>query len=166
MDVERLRSAFLATVADEAEQRVETCRRECRERLAEAHARAGALVAEARRAGEADAIPEVGQILASARREAHGGILAAQREVYDEFRREALAAAFALRGTPAYAALLQRLAQAARARLGDDAAIDVDPPGAGGVLARSGDRRVDLSLAILVDDCVGGLGDRLGRLWA
>ena len=166
MNVEALRDSFLAAVTDDAERGVVQCRQECDARIEEAQVEADEFVARARSAGESDSESEVGQILVSARRQAHARVLAAQRDVYDEFRREALEAAFALRNTQGYDALLRHLAESVRRELGEDAHLEVDPPEAGGVIGWAGSRRVDYSLARLVDGCIEALGERVGRLWA
>jgi vacuolar-type H+-ATPase subunit E/Vma4 len=163
--VEALRTSFLAAVSEDAERAVSDCRDECRARTLEAKRQADEVVGRARRAGESDSEGDVGQILVSSRRRAHARVLAAQREIYEQFRREALAAAFALQGTPQYGALLERLASSARDRLGDQAELQIDPPEHGGVIGRSGPRRVDYSLAALVDDCIAELGEEVETLW-
>lgn len=166
MNVEPLRTSFLAAATADAERRLADCREESVQRIAAARREADELVEQARRAGEADARAQVPQTLVTARRRAHAHVLGAQREVYEEFRRAASAAVLALRGTPGYTTLLERLASAARAQLGDDAVIDVDPPGAGGVVGSKGTRRVDYSLPALADRLVDGLGDEVSQLWA
>src|ERR1035437_5695471 len=71
----------------------------------------------------------------------------------------------ALRGGRGYPELLQRLAAAARRDLGEDAEVEIDPPGLGGVRARAGSRRVDYTLASLADRRVEDLGPLLARRW-
>ena len=145
--------------------------------LAEADARAAATVAEAERQGSAlverarsdahaGAAIVAAKELARARRRARTLVLAARRELYDELVRQARAAAHALHDDPVYAELLDRWAAAARAQLGDDAVLELDPPGAGGVRATSGARSVDYTLDTLVERCLDRLGGELERLWA
>jgi vacuolar-type H+-ATPase subunit E/Vma4 len=165
VNVEKLRSSFLAAVSEDAERQIGECRQECEARIEEAQRQADEVVARARNAGESDSEGEVGQILVSARRQAHAQVLAAQREMYEEFRREALDAAFGLRGTPDYDVLLERLGHGARDQLGDDVELEIDPPDRGGVIGRSGARRVNYSLAALVDNCIFELGARVEGLW-
>ena len=166
MNVAALRASFLAATAAEAERALAEARRRHEVRLAEARGQADELVEQARHAGEADGELEAAQMRVRARRRARALELAARREVYDEFRGAALEAALALRGTPAYARLLGRLAAAARRQLGAEAILELDPTGPGGVAARAGARRVDYTLPALVDRCIAGLGDELTGLWS
>lgn len=165
MNIERLRASFLARAAEDAERTVTVAQEERRARLDEAQRRAAQIVASARAAGEADARAEAARTTATARRRARSVTLAARRDLYEELRRQALAAAAQLQTKPSYPELLQRLERAARADLGADAVVEVDPGAGGGVVARDGSRIVDYSLPALVDRCVGALGERVEELW-
>lgn len=164
MSVERLRATILAAAkrdaaatTDEAEARVaeilDGARSEGRALLEQAQA-------EARRAG----LLESARARAHARRRAGELVLAARQEVFERFRRDAHAAALALRSDEGYPALLDRLAADAAEALGEDAEVERDPPD-GGVTAHSGRRSVDLTLPALADRCIAGLGARLEELW-
>jgi vacuolar-type H+-ATPase subunit E/Vma4 len=166
MNVEPLRTSFLAAATADTERRLADCREECAQRIGAARREADELIEQARRAGEADARAQVPQTLVTARRRAHAEVLAAQQQVYEEFRRAAHAALLALRGTPGYPTLLERLASAARAQLGEDAVIDVDPPDVGGVIGTKGSCRVDYSLPALADRLIDDVGDDASQLWA
>jgi vacuolar-type H+-ATPase subunit E/Vma4 len=165
VNVEPLRASLLASVAAETARSRADARQEGELRLGEAARRAEELVARARSLGESDAGPEVARRRLRARRRARALTLAARREVYEELRREAVAAALSLRGTEPYPALLERLAAAAREQLGGEATLELDPPEQGGVIASSGERRVDYTLPALVDRCLAGSGMELRRLW-
>lgn len=164
MNVDALRSALLRSVTEETAAEDELARARRGERLAEAHRRANALVAEARRDGEDEVAVDVAQRLVRARREARSAVLAAQREVYDEFVRRTLDAVIALRHGEEHARLVERLSAVAREQLGSDAEIEVDEA-VGGVVGRRDGRRVDYTLPALVDRAIGDLGARLQELW-
>ena len=165
MSLERLRSIVLAEAAEQAAETVRTAEQRRREDLGEARRRAAEIVAEARAAGEADARAEAARRTAAARRRGRSLVLQARRELYDDLLRQALAAAGELRNDPGYPALLERLEHAAHADLGADAVIELDPGGAGGLVARSGTRIVDYSLPVLVERCVRALETRVEELW-
>lgn len=164
MNVDAVRSALLRSVAEETAAEDELARARREERLAEAHRRANALVAEARRDGEDEAAVDVAQRLVRARREARSAVLVAQREVYDELVRRTLDAAVALRHGEEHERLVERLSAVVREQLGPDAQIEVDET-VGGVVGRHGGRRVDYTLPALVDRVIGELGTRLQELW-
>jgi len=166
VNVEPLRQAVLALARADAERIAAEAETRAGSMLAEAGAHADELVARARVQAEAAADAEAASERSRARSEARTLVLGARRAVYDELRREAHAGALALRGDPDYPALLDRLAAAAREALGEEAEVVLDPPGLGGVAARAGGRRVDLTLPTLVDRCLNDLGSELAELWA
>lgn len=158
---ESLLEATRAALAEEA-------RREdagTADRLAAAHAQAETAVARARAEGMRTAEREGARLRAVARREAREATLRAQQALVDELRTGALEAALRLRGRPDYPALLARLAEAARGRLGPHSVLELDPEGAGGVRARAGSRSVDYTLPALVDRALDELGERVEELW-
>jgi vacuolar-type H+-ATPase subunit E/Vma4 len=122
------------------------------------------LVRAAREEGDAAAALEGAHDGARARRTARALVLAAQREVYDELRNSARARAQELRASPDYKALLERYASAARAQLGADATVALDP--AGGLRATAGTRSVDYTLDAVVDRAVDAIGERTAALWS
>jgi vacuolar-type H+-ATPase subunit E/Vma4 len=131
------------------------------------HARAAAdeLVERARAEAATAAELEAGRARAQAEQRARRLVLAARKGVYDDFRRDALSAAMALRDSSDYPLLLERLARVARSQLGEGAELEVDPPHLGGVRARAGRRHVDYTLPVLVARCVEAHGEELERLW-
>jgi len=164
--VDSLRATFLDEArADAARARAEGDR-QIAAMHAEAEERGGALVEQARAEGIAAAEIVGRQDQAAARRRARAIVLAAKRELYEELCRQARAAARSLRDDPAYPALLEQLTATVRAQLGEDAVLEVDPPGAGGVRGSSGARHVDYTLDALTERCLGRIGGGLERLWS
>ena len=165
MNVTPLRSALL----DLAEEEAEHVLGDAAARAAEARRRAAegaeARIAQARTEAEEAAEQEADRLRARARRQGRSLVLAARRDVYDRLRSEAHTAALALRGSPPYERMVARLAESARARLGEEAIVEIDPSGEGGVRARGGHRRLDYSLPVLVERSLESLGPRLEALW-
>jgi hypothetical protein len=103
--------------------------------------------------------------MADAHRQALALVLGARREVYEEVRRRALAVLRDRAGTGEAEALASRLAETARARLGDDAAVHPPADGGIGIVAERRGRRVDLSTKVLVDLHMSLLGEVLRAVW-
>ena len=165
MNVERLHASFLARATEDAERTIAEAEDARRALLVDARRRAAEVVAAARAAGEADARLEAARTIGMARRRARAALLAARLALYEELRRQCLEAAAQLRTTPRYRSFLERLERAAYADLGEQAVVELDVLGVGGVVARAGSRVVDYSLPALVDRCVGLLGERVAELW-
>ena len=165
MNLEPLRQALIASVAGEIAERERRDGEATAEQLAAAHARSDRLIAQGRLEGERAAVREVARIRATAVRTARESNLRAQRNLVDELRSHALEEALSMRGDPSYGQLLDRLTDLAHSQLGADAELERDPPGAGGLRARTGMRSVDYTLPTLVDRTLDGLGDRLEDLW-
>lgn len=166
MSVDPAAGALLADARATAERMLAQAQQQAQERVGEAERTAAAMIARAREQGEADGRLEAAHEQAREGILARGDVLRAQREAYDELRRRCRAQVLALREEAGYAALLERLAASARAQLGPGAELEIDPPDAGGVRARAGSRRLDLTLVALADDCVRELGPALRGLWA
>ena len=165
MNLDRLRASFLEQIRADAERAAAAAEEAHAARLAEAKEEARRLIAEACAAGARDAAEEGARIEAAARRQARGRVFDARRELYRELRAAALQQARSLRGDERYTVLLDRLSATARAQLGADAELEVDPAESGGVIARKGLRLVDYSLPALVERCVTELGPRVQELW-
>lgn len=163
MNLEPVRMALLTQARAEADAQVSAARREADERRSSARAEADALLRRARDEREEAAAAARSRSLLRARREARAIVLRARQDAYDELRAAALAAAADLRVRPDYPRLRDRLAAAARERLGPEA--EVTEPAGGGVLARAGDRLVDCSLPVLVQRRLAELGPDLEELW-
>jgi vacuolar-type H+-ATPase subunit E/Vma4 len=133
--------------------------------LRRAREEATAIVERARAEGRVEGRIAAGREEAQLQLTVRMSVLAAQRASFEAFRERARRAALELRREPGYGDLLERLAAAARRDLGPDAEVEVDPPDAGGVRARAGTRRVDLTLAAIADRCIDDLGPAARRLW-
>ncbi len=166
MRLEPLHDALLAQAQAEADRLLAEARERAAALIAEAERRGAALVERARAEGAAAAAMAGAHDHARARRRARTAVLVARRELYDELCRQATAAARRLRDDPGYRALLERLSAAAREQLGEDAVLEVDPVGAGGVRGAKRGRHVDYTLDALVERCLGRLGGRVEELWA
>ena len=166
MNLDPLRRALHAETEAEAARRRSEVTAECDRILAEAEAAAHALSHEARLEGERAAAREAARRRAAATRRAREARLAARRSLVDELRRRTHEAVLELREQQDYPVLLQRLSDAARSQLGDDAELEVDPPGRGGVIGRRGDASVDYTLPAMADRTIDGMGVAVERLWA
>jgi len=165
MNLAPLRSALLSAAEAEANAAAVAAAKEAAAELSLAEAQIAGLLDGARTEAESAVGRETSRILGRARSDAGRAVLGAQRDLYDELCARAKTAALELRHDPGYAGLLVRLQAIARARLGDDATLDVDPPDAGGVRGFSGSRHVDLSLPALAERALASLGPELERLW-
>jgi vacuolar-type H+-ATPase subunit E/Vma4 len=155
MSLEPLREALLAEAEDDVERlRAEAAARSAAQ-IAQAEQEAAERIRQARREGLAAADVEALAEVARARRTARELVLAARRDTYEDLRRHAHAAVSALRITPEYEALVERLAQHARRRLGPDTHVDLD----------AGNRRLDYALPSLTDRCLAALAGSVERLW-
>lgn len=166
MNLDPLRQALRTETEAEADRQRAEITAECARIVAEAGAAAEALAREARRDGERAAAREAARRRAAAARRARETVLAARRGLVDELRIRARRAVLELREEPQYPALLERLSSAARAQLGRDTELEVDPPGRGGVIGRSRNASVDYTLPAMADRAVDGIGRGLERLWS
>jgi vacuolar-type H+-ATPase subunit E/Vma4 len=166
MNLDPLRRALRAETEAETERRRSEVAAECDRIVADAESAARALVHEARLDGERTAAREAARRRAGAGRRAREVRLAAQRDLVEELRRRARQTVLQLRERPGYPELLERLSDAARSQLGEDAELVVDPPGRGGVIGRLGDVSVDYTLPAIADREIDDLGLELERLWA
>jgi vacuolar-type H+-ATPase subunit E/Vma4 len=165
IDLEAYRTARLGDAAAAADRLLAEADAAVAAELEHARRTAETILAEARADGTADAQRELELARARGRRRARAIVLAARQEAYQGLRERGHAAAQALRTGPRYTALLDRLEQLARGQLGPDARVERDPPDLGGVIAEADGRRVDYSLAALVDRSVQGLGGEVEELW-
>ncbi len=165
LNLEALRSSVLAQVGRETDRAEAAARAERPEQLAAARRAVEEMHVEARAAGASDAARDAERLRRAAELDARTRVLASRRATYEALRERALAAVLETRSTPAYAELLARLAAAARADLGADAAIETDPGTDGGVLARQGARLVDYTLPALTDRCLQSLGAPVEAPW-
>jgi vacuolar-type H+-ATPase subunit E/Vma4 len=164
LGLEPVRGALLADARAVADGVVRQAEERASDQVERARLETAARIARARAEGEAAAGLETISALAEARRAARSLVLEAQRAVYDDVRRQAEAAVQELRGTPRYGELLDRLTERAREVLGPEAQVERDPP-EGGVVARAGNRRLVLTLPVLVERCLAEHAHEIDRLW-
>jgi len=165
LTLEPLRAALLAQARAEAKQARAAAATARHKRLADAREIARALIEQGALEGARRAEEEALRRRASARRGARELRLHAQRTLVEELGQEARREALALRTAPRYGELLERLSRLARAQLGAQAELTLDPPGRGGLLARAGSASVDYTLAALVDRVLDEIDGRVEELW-
>ena len=149
MNVDSLRHVLIQRARTDADAIIAAAESEARRRREAATLRVATVIDQARRDGESAARREAALDLRAARRQARAAVLAAQHDAEQRLRHDVAVAAIGLRDDPAYATLLTALTRIARERLGGHASIVLDPPGRGGIIAREGTRRLDLTLASL-----------------
>ena len=165
MNLEPLRTTLRAQAEADAGRRRTAADEECGRRIAEAEAGAHSLVEQGRLKGDEEAAREALRRRAGASRRARELQLEVQRSLLEELRLRARNAALGRRADPLYPKLLDQLARAAHVQLGPDAALEIDPPGVGGVVGRAEGRSVDYSLPALVERAIEDLDGRLEALW-
>lgn len=165
MELAAFRAARLAMVSGEADRLLADTDASVASLLADARREAEAILAQARADGIAEAERQMATAQALGQRSARRIVLAARSEAYQSLCEQARVAALGLRGTSDYPRLLDRLERLARERLGEDAVIERDPPDGGGVIAEARGRRVDYSLASLVERALREPGEEVERLW-
>ncbi len=157
---------YLATAAHRgAEQIASETSARVDDTLAQAQRQADAILAAARESGADLARQGASAALADARREARHTVLAVQRLVYEQARAQARERLCAIANSPEAVALNARLGDIARERLGSNAVVTT-VAGEIGVVARDGDRRVDLGTDALLERAVAALGEEIGALWS
>lgn len=166
MTLSAARDALLDDARRHAQEIVSEGEQEAHRSLEAARVEADEVIARGRALGEADGRLQATRAQAAERFTARMQVLGAQRGSYDALRERARTAVLALREDPAYPEMLEHLAAAARDALGPDAEVTIDPPDAGGVLARTGSRVADYTLVALAERCVADLGPRARTLWA
>jgi vacuolar-type H+-ATPase subunit E/Vma4 len=131
---------------------------DARESLDRAHQEAAAMLAQARAKGAADGAAVLAAERAGAARQARAILLAAQQAAHDDLRTAAREAVRALREDPDYPVMLEALRARAQVDLGPGAVVTTLD--GGGIVAESGPRRIEYSLAALADDLVDEVVDR------
>lgn len=164
LGLDPVRDALLADAKSAADRVLHEAAERASVQIVQAEQETESLVARARAEGEAAAELETISTLAQARRRARACVLEAQRGVYEDVRREARAAVQELRTTPQYDELLDHLTTRAREVLGADAQVERNPP-EGGVVARTGNRRLVYTLPALVERCLAEHEHEIDRLW-
>ena len=151
MSLDPYRDALLQEARAGADAALAEATQEAAARTQEARERAERIVREATAEGEAAAERETAREHIRARRRARRIVLEAKRDVLGRLRRASLDATMATRSEPAYEAMLARLEALARDQLGPQARLTIDPPDLGGIVAEVDGRRVDYTIAALVD---------------
>ncbi|MHA7653199.1 hypothetical protein ACX9NE_26505 [Mycobacterium sp. ML4] len=156
-----LRRRLLECARGDAEREIAEAEQEAQCVLAEARNHAAQLADTARAAGRAGAETVSAQRRAALQRELRGAVLAARLDIHQLWCRHGTEAVLRLRDDPAYPHWAAALRSAAQATLGADALLREHPTG--GVVAESGQRRIDLSLAGIaarvLDDTAADVGD-------
>ena len=165
MSLKPLRQAYVSRAKAAADETLIGARQQAASVIAAAHDEAERILDAVRKEGQDLADAQSSHERASAARRARTVLLSAQREAYQQFQRQALRRALALREKPEYSALLDHLQALARTQLGDRAEIDVDPQTVGGVRAANGRRLVDYTLPTLVERSISRLGEEVESLW-
>ena len=144
---------------------LEKAAEEARLVVGEAQSEAARVVREAREEGEAAGALLVFAARAAARRDAREIVLAAREDAYGHLRRAVLEELERRNGTDEMDRLNASLEHSARELLGSAATVRRDGAGLG-LVAESGNRRVEVSAERLVDTCLTELGEALERLWS
>jgi vacuolar-type H+-ATPase subunit E/Vma4 len=130
--------------------------------LEQARQQAALAVAEAEADGRAQASSVAAAQLGLCRRSAREQLLGADLTSYEQIAGQIRSAVLALRSSPGYPQLRARLAQAASAGAGPDAAI-TEPP-EGGAVATAPGVVIDCSLGRLADRAIVALGPAMAAL--
>jgi vacuolar-type H+-ATPase subunit E/Vma4 len=157
--LDSVRTRHLADARARAEGIVRDAHRQADEILAQSAGETAELASQAEHAGETSADLDTSRGWATARRRARGIRLAAQREAYEELRTSAAAAVHSDRRS---GALLQRVADEARSRLGPAAKVMIDSDS---VRASRDKVHVRWSLADAVERSLSRLGPEIEALW-
>ncbi len=160
--LEAVQRHHLAAAHARADAILRDARAQAQQIAAKSEADARELVEQAEKEGEEAAELDTSREWTSARRRARSVILAAQSEAYQDLR---TAVAAAVRSDSRYPSLLGWLADAAHRKLGPGAEVAVDAGGKRGVMATRKDRLVDWSLEKIVDESVSRLGPSVEELW-
>ncbi len=158
-----LREALRTAAETRADQLRQAAAQQAQATVAAATDEAARIISAAVSQGEASARSDAALRSARIRRRAQETILAQQSALRGELQKQVRDAATAVRRDPGYPALLAVLTEHCRALLGPEATVTEDP--AGGVVARAGSRRLDLSLPTLAARTLDGMSPEVSRLW-
>ena len=162
--LEPVRLALLADAQAAATEIVGQASAEAAAVVARANGEADAAVDQARQRAEETGAAHAAMTVTRARREAHTTVLQAREALRRELDRRVGIAVEAMRDDPRYSALLDRLETLARTQLG--AAVDIEHPPEGGIVAIDGPRRVDYRLVALAERELEELADEVAALWS
>jgi vacuolar-type H+-ATPase subunit E/Vma4 len=163
--LEPVRRALLDDAGAEADRLVEEATAEAEAQVRAAETRAERAVEQARERARATAAARARRAVGAARREAHAVQLQAESRIWADVVERLHRAVDTMPSDPRYPALLDRLEQVARRRLGEEATIERDPEG-GGILADQDGRRLDYRLRALADRALEALAEEVAELWS
>jgi len=161
--LEPVREEIVRQARADADAAVARAEAEAAEKLEQARTEAAAILDEARAGGEAEANRALRVHIAQARLTARTVELEARRQVYETWRNAVRDRIHGLRRSAEYPALMSRLADHARALLGEAAVIEEDPRG--GLRAHAGNRRLDLTLDAVADRAIARAEGQAAELW-
>ena len=162
--LEPLRSALIADARKEADAILEDARLRAQQIAQRTDAECKAIELRAREEGVRAGTVEAARRRAEIVREQRRRVLRARCEAHDRIRGEAIEAVLELRRETGYRAFEERLEAIARRTLGEDALVERDPEGTGGVRATHGSRSIDLSLPRLADVCFAAMNDEIAEV--
>jgi len=137
-----------------------------RTETARAHAQAERMLVQAKAEGTSAAAWITSLQLTAARREARETVLGARRSAYEMLRHDAIAALVSRGTTEEGRRLVDRLSALVGERLGDDAPVRKAGADPLVVEVQSGNRRVTIGAASLVDHVLLSMTDKIEGLWA
>lgn len=159
-----VRRALADATRREVDELGEAAGREAEALAALAREDAEELLEAARADGTAAGRAAAALVAARARREAHRVVLAERERLRAELVDRVVRAAAELPAAPDYPALVARLEEVCRERLGPRA--EVAPAPGGGVVAVQGTRRLDLSLPLLAEQAALAVLEEAGDAWS
>lgn len=157
-----VRDALLRAAREDARRTLDASQAQTRRAISDAEHRAEVVRGEARASGAAAADVALATERAQVRRQGRAIVLRARREAYEKLCTQVEMAGEAIVDRPSYQAMREALIAAAHRELGPDADV-VDVRG-GGIVARSGRREMDLSLATLAHRAADAVANRLDEL--
>ncbi|ATL69298.1 V-type ATP synthase subunit E family protein [Nocardia terpenica] len=162
--LDSVRAEILRRATEDADRMLEAARAQAAAARARAESEASEVISHAEAAGKARAAAVSAVERRRTTRERRSRLLARQRDAYDRWRAAATAAVLALRAHPDYATIRNGLRDAAIRLLGPQCDIVEDP--AGGLVARSGGRVLDLRLSTIAARALDRVEPEIGGLWA
>ncbi|MBE1494018.1 vacuolar-type H+-ATPase subunit E/Vma4 [Amycolatopsis lexingtonensis] len=158
-----VRAELLRRAETEADTVLAAAEADARRTTEDAEARARDILDHARAQGRADGASQRAAELTRVRRDLRTADLEVRRQAYEHLRDEAVEAVRRLRDAPDYPELLERLTTRARELLGPDAVVTEHP--AGGIVAETATRRLDLTLATVAVRAFERVAADVERLW-
>ncbi len=159
-----VRAEILRRATEDADHTLEAACAQASAARARAESEASEILSHAEAAGNARAAAVSAVERRRITRERRSRLLARQRDAYDRWRAAATTAVLGLRADPDYATIRNGLRDSAVRLLGAQCDIVEDP--AGGVMARSGGRILDLRLSTIAVRALDRVEPEIGGLWA